>query len=213
MSVLGLLPIGGSDIPLEILSIMTTAYQTSLPIHTPATASAKGVPLLEGAKKSLGFVPNMYGAMVNSPGLLETYQLGYERFRSDSGFTPAEQEVVFLTLSFDNGCDYCMAAHSFLADNMSKVSKDVTEAIRSGRAIPDEKLAALSAFTRHLLQSRGRPTATEAQAFFAAGYSEPLVFDLILAIAVKTLSNFSNHISSTPVDEVFKGRLWTAPVG
>lgn len=190
---------------------MTTAYQTSLPIHTPATAPTKGAPLLEGAQKKLGFIPNMYGAMVNSPGLLETYQLGYERFRSDSGFSPAEQEIVFLTISFDNGCDYCMAAHSMLADAFSKVPKEVTDSIRAGREIPDVKLRALAHFTRHLLQTRGRPTAAEAQAFLAAGYTEKQVFDLILAIAVKTLSNYSNHISATPVDDVFKGRLWSAP--
>ena len=84
---------------------MNKAYQTTLPLLTPTTASAQGAPLLVNAQKKLGFVPNMYGAMVNSPGLLETYQLGYERFRTESGCTPAEQEVVFLTISFENGCD------------------------------------------------------------------------------------------------------------
>lgn len=138
---------------------MNKAYQTTLPFPTPATASSKGVPLLENAQKKLGFIPNMYGAMVNSPGYLETYQLGYERFRQNSGFTAAEQEVVFLTISFENGCDCCMAAHSTLADKFSGVPKETTDAIRGGTAIPDAKLAALAGFTRHLLQTRGRPTA------------------------------------------------------
>jgi len=192
-------------------SIMNQTYQTTLPLLTPATASAKGAPLLESAQKKLGFVPNMYGAMVNSPGLLETYQLGYERFRSDSGFTPAEQEVVFLTISFENGCDYCMAAHSVIADAFSKVPKPVTDAIRAGKAIPDAKLAALAGFTQHLIQTRGRPTAEAARAFIAAGYTEHQILEVILAIAVKTLSNYSNHVFGTPVDNMFKGRLWTPP--
>lgn len=187
---------------------MTSVYQTNLPIHTPSTAPVKGGHLLEDAQKKLGFIPNMYGAMVNSPGLLETYQLGYERFRSDSGFSPAEQEVVFLTISFENECDYCMAAHSTLADNFSEVPTEVTDAIRTGQEIPDAKLRTLANFTRHLLRTRGRPTAAEAQAFFSVGYTEKQVFDLILAIAVKTLSNYSNHIQDTPVDDVFKDRLW-----
>lgn len=188
---------------------MSNSYQTTLPLLTPATASAQGAPLLESAQKKLGFVPNMHGAMVNSPGLLETYQLGYERFRSESGFTPAEQEVVFLTSSFENGCDYCMAAHSVLADMFSKVPKDTTDAIRAGTTIPDAKLAALADFTRHLLQTRGRPTAEAARAFIAAGFTERQILEVILAIAVKTLSNYSNHIFGTPVDDMFKGRLWT----
>lgn len=76
--------------------------------------------ILERAKKANGMIPNMYKNMVNLPGLQDTYDLGYKHFRQQSGFTPAEQEVVFLTLSIDNGCGYCTAAHSFIADNMSK---------------------------------------------------------------------------------------------
>ena len=68
---------------------------------------------------------------------LETYLDGYNRFRKHSGFTAAEQEVVFLTLSRGNGCDYCMAAHSVIADQMSRVPAPVTEAIRTIRRILD----------------------------------------------------------------------------
>ncbi len=190
---------------------MPTAYHSSLALVTPETAAPKAAELLEASRKSLGFIPNMYAAMVNSPGLLETYQLGYKRFREESGFTPPEQEVVFLTISFDNGCDYCMAAHSMLADMVSKVPKEVTEAIRTGREIPDPKLRVLSGFTRHLIATRGRPSADEVKAFLAAGYTERQVLELILAIAVKTLSNYTNHVFGTPVDDMFKGRLWTPP--
>lgn len=188
---------------------MSTAHHTSLALVTPETAPAKAAELLSGAKQKLGFVPNMYAAMVNSPGLLETYQLGYQRFREESGFSPVEQEVVFLTISFENGCDYCMAAHSVLADAVSKVPKEVTDAIRAGTEIPDSKLRTLSGFTRHLVRSRGRPSADEAKAFVAAGYAEKQILDLILAIGVKTFSNYANHIFATPVDAAFKPRVWT----
>ena len=48
--------------------------------------------VLEQAQQQVSFFPNMYARMVNSPGLLETYLTGYDRFRKESGFTPAEQE-------------------------------------------------------------------------------------------------------------------------
>ena len=146
--------------------------------------------------------------MVNSPGLLETYLDGYARFRKDSGFTPAEQEVVFLTLSRDNGCDYCMAAHSTIAEKMSKVPRQVTEAIREGRQIPDPKLAALSAFTDKMFTSRGLPSKADVRAFLDAGYEERHVLEIILALAVKTLSNYSNHLFHTPLDQGFAERAW-----
>ena len=104
-----------------------------------------------------------------------------------------------------------MAAHSVIADAFSKAPKDTTDAIRGGTAIPDAKLAALAGFTCHLLQTRDRPTAAAAQAFIGARFTEPQILEVILAIAVKTLSNYSNHVFGTPVDDMFKGRLWTPP--
>lgn len=58
--------------------------------------------------------------MVNLPGLQDTYDTGYQHFRKNSGFTPAEQEVVLLSLSVDNRCDYFTAAHNYLTDNIQK---------------------------------------------------------------------------------------------
>src|SRR5581483_11115587 len=80
---------------------------------------------LEAAKQKLGMIPNMYAYMANAPGLLETYRSGYDLFRQASGFTPVEQEVILLSISYENGCEYCMAAHSFLADVQSKVPREV----------------------------------------------------------------------------------------
>jgi uncharacterized peroxidase-related enzyme len=187
---------------------MTSEYKLTLSPRTLHNSDPKAKALLEKARAQTGFIPNMYAAMANSPALLETYMDGYDRFRNDSGFTPAEQEVVFLTISRNNGCDYCMAAHSLIADKISKVPPPVTEAIREGRAIPDAKLAALSTFTETLLATRGLPSKADVQAFLSAGYEERHVLEIILAIAVKTMSNYSNHLFHTPLDAMFVTREW-----
>lgn len=168
-------------------------------------ADKKQRELLENAKKANGMIPNMYKNMVNLPGLQETYDTGYHSFRKESGFTPAEQEVVLLTISIENSCGYCTAAHSYLAENVSKTPKDVIEAIREDKEIEDEKLAALHKFTKIMNESRGNPTPAQAQAFLDAGYSEKQVLAIILAQATKTISNYSNHIFHTEVDEAFSG--------
>lgn len=187
---------------------MSSEYQLSLPPQTLETAEPRAKAVLESAQAGLGFVPNMYAVMANSPGLLESYQHGYALFRQESGFTPVEQEVVFLSISRENGCHYCMAAHSFVADHISKVPMPVTDAIRDGVPIPDAKLAALSAFTVKMVISRGQPSRRDVESFLAAGYSERHVLEIILAIAVKTLSNYANHLFHTPVDEVSGSRAW-----
>jgi uncharacterized peroxidase-related enzyme len=159
----------------------------------------------------MGMIPNMYTRMANSPGVLETYLHGYERFRKDSGLSPAEQEVVLLSISAENGCEYCVAAHSTLADTSSKVPRDVTEAIRAGKPVPDAKLRALSELTRAIVVTRGRPLETDVRSFLAAGYTERHILELVLAVAVKTISNYVNHLFETPVDDAFKARAWSAP--
>lgn len=189
---------------------MSAKFRMGLPSHTLNSESPRIRGVLTKAQKQVGFIPNMYAVMANSPGLLETYLTGYELFRKESGLTPAEQEVVLLTISRENGCHYCVAAHSVLADNVSGVPTEVTDAIRDGAPVPDPKLRALSEFTRTLLAKRGRPDRADVDAFLAAGYTERHILEIILAVAVKTLSNWSNHVFDTPVDEMFAAREWSA---
>jgi uncharacterized peroxidase-related enzyme len=184
-------------------------FKTSLKPIILENANEAQKPQLEKAQKEMGMIPNMYANMINSPGLMETYSTGYDHFRKNSGFSPVEQEVVFVTISVLNGCEYCAAAHSVIADNMSKVPKEVTDAIRNGEEIPDAKLKALAEFTSVMFETRGNLSQEEAQAFLAAGYKEKQILEIILALAVKTLSNYSNHIFQTPLDEAFSSRKWS----
>ncbi|MBY6243790.1 carboxymuconolactone decarboxylase family protein [Methylosinus sp. Sm6] len=146
--------------------------------------------------------------MANEPALLEAYSTTYAAFRRDAGFTPIEQELIFLVTSRANGCHYCMAAHSFVADRMSKVPTEVTDAIRDGRAIPDSRLQAFATFTHVMVETRGRPSEAAVREFLAAGYSEKNILGVILAIGVKTWSNYTNHLFHTPDDDVFASRVW-----
>ncbi|MCE8041536.1 carboxymuconolactone decarboxylase family protein [Halomonas daqingensis] len=187
---------------------MTADYRIQLEPQNLDNADAKARPLLEKANAKLGFVPNMYTHMAKAPGVLDAYLHGYELFRQDSGFTPPEQEVVFLTVSRLNGCGYCMSAHSMLAEKASQVPAEVIDAIRNDREIPDEKLAALSRFTRVMFETRGMPGKGDVTAFLEAGYQETHILQIVLALAVKTLSNYANHLNHPELDEAFSGHAW-----
>ncbi|MBU6439415.1 MAG: carboxymuconolactone decarboxylase family protein [Betaproteobacteria bacterium] len=188
---------------------MTQAIaRLDLPAQTVASTSGKAREMLETSQQRLGFVPNMYANMVNSPGVLQTYLLGYELFRNEGGFTPAEQEVVFLSVSRFNGCTYCMAAHSMIGDKMSKVPADSLAALREGKPLPDAKLQALATFSTIMVESRGTPTPEQLAAFKAAGYTDRHALEIVLAIAVKTLSNYSNHVFHTQTDPAFQAYAW-----
>ena len=169
----------------------------------PARAEGARKQVLDKARAQVGFIPNMYANMANAPAVLDTYLHGYGLFRSESGFTPPEQEVVFLAASQANGCDYCTAAHSMIADLKSKVPKETLDAIRAGRRIPDARLAALYRLTADMVRTHGRPSESVVQEFRDAGFEERQLLYVVLALAVKTLSNFSNHAMATEVDERF----------
>lgn len=186
---------------------MTYTIKDLVP-HTIETASGKSKELLLAANKKFGFTPNMYGGMAHEPALFEAYVSSYNAFRAETDFTPVEQEVIFLVISRENGCTYCVAAHSFVADMASGVPAAVTSAIRDGQPIPDAKLASLAAFVEKMTLSRGRPSDADVAAFKAAGYGERHILGVILAISIKTLSNYTNHVFKTPLDAAFAPRAW-----
>lgn len=167
------------------------------------TADESQKSILTKAKEQVGFLPNMYTNMVNVPAFLDTYLHGYDLFRKQSNLLPAEQEVVFLAISQDNGCDYCTAAHSTLAAKYSGVPEEVLAAIRSGATIADAKLAALYAMAKEVNNSRGHPDTDIVNTFLQAGYSEKHILAITLAVSVKVLSNYSNHMFDSEVDEAF----------
>ena len=172
----------------------------SVELKTPNTAAGAAAVILAGARDQLGFVPNMYAAMANMPAVLEHYTASYAAFREAAGFTPAEQETVFLTISQANGCHYCIAAHSMLADVMSGVPKDALHALRKGDSPADIRLGPLSEFTRRMTLLRGAVEKDDVDRFLAAGFTSQHVFGVILAIACKTFSNYTNHLVGTEVD-------------
>lgn len=190
---------------------MAKTFKLDLPLRGTDDPEPSVADPLKKAEKTMGMLPNMYGAMANLPGLLETYSTGYESFRSETGFSSQEQEVILLTISRFHECHYCMAAHSFLADKMSNVPQEVTDAIRTDKPVPDERLEALRSFTRTMVKSRGMPAPEEGNAFLEAGFEASHVLGIILAIATKTISNYTNHLFDTEVDPAFAERAWSPP--
>lgn len=163
---------------------------------------------MRNTNNDIGMIPNMYAGMANNPALLDAYVHSYNTFRENSGFSPQEQEVVFLSIAYENECNYCVAAHSFVADKMSNVPIEVTNAIRNNDEVSDKKLKALSIFSKQMVAKRGNPSLENIEDFFKAGYAQNDILGVIAGIGVKTMSNYFNHVFKTPVDTVFSSRIW-----
>lgn len=179
---------------------------SDFPVLDLKTAPTGARPVLEATRAAYGFVPNLLGVMAHSPALAEAY-LTLSGLFEKTDLTPTERQVVLLTVSQYHGCHYCVAAHSALAA-MQNVPADVVEAIRSDQAVADARLQALRAFVRTVVENRGWLDEHDMQAFFNAGYKPGHVMDVLVGVAQKTLSNFTNHIAGTPLDDAFKPYAW-----
>jgi len=180
-----------------------------IPVINIETSTGDAKRAMENAQQAYGFVPNLTAVMANAPLLAEAYQTLGGLFEKTS-FSSDEKQVIYLAISAENGCDYCMAAHSVIAD-MNQLAAEVTEAIRRGQPIDDPRLEALRSFTQHLVSERGWIGDDVRAAFLAAGYSETQILEVVLGVGMKTLSNYTNHIAGTPLDQAFAHRVWTKP--
>lgn len=179
---------------------------STFPIHTLETAPEKSKPLLENSLKSFGMIPGLHGALAEAPGLLQAYQLLHKLF-TESSFDNEEQTVVWQTINVEHECHYCVPAHTAIA-HMAKVDPAITEALRNNTTLPTGKLQALHEFTLLMVRNRGRVSEQELETFYAAGYTQRQVLDIILGISQKVISNYTNHVAQTPVDAPFQKFAW-----
>jgi len=175
---------------------------TDFTLHDQSSAPEDSKSLLEGSEKSFGMIPNLHAVMAEAPGLLKAYQEIHELF-VNSSFDKNELTVVWQTVNVYHGCHYCVPAHTAIAKQMG-ADDSITENIRSGKPLADSKLQALREFTQTMLDKRGEASTSDLQAFFDAGYGNRQALEVVLGIAQKTMSNYTNAITGTPVDEPFK---------
>jgi uncharacterized peroxidase-related enzyme len=172
------------------------------PIYTADTSSEQARPILEGIARKYGFVPNVLGEMAEAPSVLQAYVTLGTLF--DSGtLDPTERQVVALAASRENGCSYCVAAHSAAA-SMGRVPAGVVSSLRDDRPIADERLEALRRFTTILMARKGWVPEAEFEAFLDAGFTRAQAMEVALGVVMKSLSNLVNHLADTPVDEAFR---------
>jgi AhpD family alkylhydroperoxidase len=183
---------------------------TDFPLFEIETAPADSVGWLKKAKQNFGLIPNVEKVMALSPQLLAGYTFMWDEFNTTE-FSDAQKQVVYLTANYENECNYCVPWHTILAEQ-SGLSQSNVEALRGGGALDDAKLNALSQFTRLLIVNRGKLSEMQINAFFEAGYTSRHALEVILALAVKLISNYTNAIAGTPLDKEAQEKVWRKPL-
>lgn len=179
---------------------------TEFTLYTPDNAPGKAGELLDGVQKKMGFLPNLYGKLAESDVTLEAY-LTLSSLVAKTSFSPPEQQLILLVASVENGCTYCVAAHSSAA-RMVKLDKPVIEAVRTGQPVDDARLEALRRFTEALVNQRGHAK-DDMEAFLSAGFTRQNVMEVVLCVSMKTLSNYANFLIDVPLDGVLERMAWS----
>jgi len=180
---------------------------TNFPIHTVDSAPEASKPFLEKSLAAFGRVPGLHGTMAEAPAMLEGYQILHKLFAESTSFDADELTVVWQAINVEHECHYCVPAHTGIA-KMMKVDDAISEALRNETPLPNARLEALRNFTLQMVRSRGNATDDEVQAFLDAGFTKQQILEVILGIAQKVMSNYTNHLAKTPVDEVMQQFNW-----
>lgn len=176
---------------------------TSFDIHGKETAPEASRGALEKVEGAFGFIPNMIGVLSEAPVAVNAYvglMFGLDR---NGTLSAAERQFLMIAVSAYNGCEYCVPAHSTAAFK-SGLDADKIAAAASGDATDDPRLEALRSFALVLLDKRGRASESDVLAFLGAGFTKAQILEVIVALAAKTISNYTNHIAEAPLDPQFQ---------
>ncbi len=142
-------------------------------------------------RRKIGWVPNIYAAMGNSSQLLSGF-LSLNETLNKGIFWAKEREAIALAVSQVNGCQYCLSAHTEQAILAGFTEAETIE-LRKG-AINDKKLRPLTRLAMELTEKQGIASPETIKRFYAAGYDETALAELIGLIGLRTISNYIfNH--------------------
>lgn len=179
-----------------------TIHPLPLTPLTAATAPEGSKALVEKVQKEFKFVPNLFAVFAHSPAFLSGY-LALDQAYGQSRLSPKERQIVLLAASVENDCSYCMAAHSTVLKMAMHTPAETVDAIRTGKPLPDAKLSALLRLTREIVEQRGHASSAAVDQFVAAGYERDQVLEVLLGVALKTMSNYTHHLTGVPIDPAF----------
>lgn len=179
----------------------------SFDAHTLETAPEESRPLLESSQKAFGMIPGLHAVMAEAPALLQAYQQLHQLFAEQTTFDKDELTVVWQSINVEHACHYCVPAHTGIA-KMMEVDDAITEALRNEMPLPNARLEALRSFTLAVVRDRGDLDEATVQAFLDAGFTKRQVLEVILGVSQKVMSNYTNHLAQTPVDEPFQKFAW-----
>jgi AhpD family alkylhydroperoxidase len=154
-------------------------------------------PVFDQYKKLLGFMPNLYATIGYSAVTLNSY-IAYTSAQTKGSFHAKEREAIYLMVSQLNYCEYCLASHTASALRNGWKEED-TLLLRAGK-YPDKKWEVIYAVVKSVIDNRGAVSDELLEAFFALGYQEKALMDLLALISIMSFTNYAYRLTRIPID-------------
>ena len=178
---------------------MTTSTATTPTFTVPSRdqLTVEGQAMYVGVKAGFGKVPNLYAYMAQSANGLGAY-LAFQQSQAKGSFNAREREAIFLVVSEVNGCKYCQSAHTYLGKGVGFTDTEILE-LRAGRST-DARLDAIVKFAADVTTSHGRASTDTVENFFAEGFTEAAMIDLVMLVTDKIASNYIHNLTGVEID-------------
>jgi len=181
---------------------------TTFKVPTKETVSSANQSIFDTLEKQVGFLPNLYATYAYSDNALQNH---LEFGSVKTSLNNKEKEVVNLAVSQVNECNYCLAAHTFIAQKNGFEEEQILQ-IRNGEAPFNTKFDALAKLAKNVTINRGRTNPEIVDNFLNAGYTKENLVDTIELVGLKTISNYLHNTTNVPVDFPAAPQLETVSV-
>ena len=182
-----------------------TIYQ----VQTLETAPEKSREAMLRLKNSAGMIPNLAAMMSTSPTLIDAF-VTLREICSAGTLDAREREALGLANAVENGCEWCVAFHSFVALKLG-IDEETVRRLRSGGDPDDARLRALTSLTRQLIRNRGKLDRADLDAFVAAGFGKDQALEVVAGLAVSIMANYAGNFVHPELDAAIRGQHWSRP--
>jgi uncharacterized peroxidase-related enzyme len=168
-------------------------------LNAPATEDipAETQAVLDGIGAQFGFVPTMFQTLAANPTVLDlvtSLQTTLARV-----LDAKTRHTIALAVSEANGCQYCLAMHSYVSSQLGGMSHEDIELARSGSST-DPRRAAVARFVQKVVETRGQVSDADLAAVRGADYTDAQILAIVTVTVQFLLTNFLNNVNETEVD-------------
>lgn len=168
-----------------------------LKVIKPEDATGDVKELFNAAEKKMGKIPNIFRGMGNSAAALKVYLQASEAL-SQGELSPQDREAVYLAVSQNNDCNYCLSAHTVVAKGAGLSDEEILAIRRFAPLREPQKV--LVQFVGRVMKTKGFVEDREIEEVKEAGYTDGQICEAIAYIGLATYSNLFNHVFGAELD-------------